>query len=144
MKKIIVLFIFFSLPAILFAQEKKIKEIEAAVEELKAALVSGNRQALEVITMQQLSYGHSSGVIEDRAQFIEKLVSGQSDFVTINTSQQTITVSGNTALVRHRLDAQINDNGKSGEVHLLVLLVWRKSGRQWKLLARQAVKAPQL
>ena len=142
MKKIFLSILIFLVGAtILIAQEKKVNQVKAAVEKLKTVLISGDRELLAEITMDQLSYGHSSGIIENKSQFIEKLASGQSDFVTIQTSDETISISGKVALVRHRLDAQINDNGKAGEVHLLVLLVWQKSGKTWKLLARQAVKA---
>jgi len=69
-------------------------------------------------------------------------VSNKSDFVTIDLSNQTISISDNVALVRHKLDAKTNNDGVAGEAHLLVLLVWQKKGGQWKLLARQAVKQP--
>ena len=78
--------------------------------------------------------------VEGKAEFISKIVSGKSDFVSIGLNNQTIAVSGSTAIVRHRLDAKTNDNGKPGEVHLQVLLVWQKLHGHWKLLARQAVK----
>jgi ketosteroid isomerase-like protein len=87
-----------------------------------------------------LSYGHSGGHIDDKKEFVEKLASGASDFVTIDLSDQTISVSGKTAVVRHKLNAKTNDGGKPAEVHLLVLLIFQKDHRQWKLLARQAVK----
>jgi ketosteroid isomerase-like protein len=140
-KVLIAIVIFFFLPFTICAQDKKVKQVASAVEKLTNALLSGSHAALGDLTMEQLSYGHSSGVIENKTEFIQKLASGQSDFVTIDITQQTISVSGKTALVRHRLDAKINDNGKAGEVHLLVLLVWQKEGGKWKLLARQAVKA---
>ena len=89
-----------------------------------------------------LSYGHSGGKIEDKPTFVNNIVSGKSDFVTIELADQTIAVSGSTAIVRHALNATTNDNGKAGEVHLNVLLVWVKDGGQWKLLARQAVHVP--
>jgi ketosteroid isomerase-like protein len=88
------------------------------------------------------SYGHSSGKIEDRDTFISSLVSGKSDFVTLDLTDQKVAVSGNTAIVRHTLNADINDGGVAGHVRLYVLLVWGKEGSQWKLLARQAVKVP--
>jgi hypothetical protein len=46
------------------------------------------------------------------------------------------------AIVRHKLNATTNDSGKPGEVHLLVLLIFQKDHKEWKLLARQAVKIP--
>lgn len=122
------------------AQSREEKQVEAAVTYLISALESGDRKALENITMEKLSYGHSSGSIENRDMFIESLASGKSDFVTIKTSEQTISVSGNTAIVRLRLDAKTLDKGKEAEVHLHVMMVFQKEKRDWKILARQAVK----
>lgn len=123
------------------AQSKEEKKVADAVEQLRKAMVDGDKIALENIAMEQLSYGHSGGHVEGKAEFVDKIVSGKSDFVTLDLTEQTIVVSGKTAIVRHKLSAQTNDSGKPGEVHLLVLLVWQKTGGQWKLLARQAVKA---
>jgi ketosteroid isomerase-like protein len=49
-------------------------------------------------------------------------------------------VKDKTAIVRHNMAAKTNDNGKPGEVHLHILLVWQKQHGNWKLVARQAVK----
>jgi len=78
--------------------------------------------------------------MEDRAAFIEALASGKSDFTSIDLTEQTVTIAGNTALVRHRLTGEAIDSGKPGAVKLGVLLVWQKQGGKWKLLARQAFK----
>lgn len=122
------------------AQTKAEKQVARAVETLRQAMIDGDRMALEKIVDQSLSYGHSSGQLDDKKEFVEKLVSGRSDFVSIALTEQTISVSGNTAIVRHTLSAETNDGGKPGQVKLKVLLVWQKNGGQWKLLARQAVK----
>ena len=122
------------------AQSKHEAAVGNAVEKLRAAMVSGERAALEAIAADQLSYGHSGGLIETKAQFVEKIASGASDFVTIDLKNQTLRVSGNTAIVRHELHATTNDSNKPGEVHLRVMLVFQKQGKEWKLLGRQAVK----
>jgi len=123
------------------AQSKDETEVAAAVEKLRKAMVDGDKKELEDIVSDKLSYGHSGGHVEGKAEFVEKIVTGKSDFVTIDLSDQTISISGNTAVVRHKLEAKTNDNGKPGDVHLLVLLVFQKEHKHWKLLARQAVKA---
>lgn len=125
---------------LLQAQTKKEKAVAGAVEQLRKAMVDGDRAGLEAVVSDKLSYGHSGGQVEGRAEFVEKIASGKSDFVTIDLTEQTIYVSGKTAIVRHTLSAKTNDGGKPGEVHLKILLVWQKEGKHWKLLARQAVK----
>jgi len=125
-----------------YAQSKDETAVTQAVEQLRKAMVDGDKAGLGKVSDDRLSYGHSNGNLEDKATFVGNIVSGKSDFVKIDLSGQTVTVVGNTAIVRHVLDAETNDGGKPGTVHLRVLLVWAKEGGQWKLLARQAVKEP--
>src|ERR1700683_4431372 len=112
----------------------------SAVEALRKALIDPDKATLDKLTMNYTSYGHSSGLIQDKAACEEALLSGASDFVSIELSDQTLKVVGNTAWVRHKLSAVTNDGGKPGEAHLSVLLIWMKQKGQWRLLARQAVK----
>ena len=122
------------------SQSKELKNVEKATSNLIAALESGDRASLEKITMANLTYGHSNGLVETQEEFVEKFATGKSDFVTINTSNQQIFISGKTAIVRHRLDAVTKDNGKDGEAHLNVMIVFQKDKGEWKMLARQSVK----
>ena len=122
------------------AQNKEETDVAKAVDKLKIAMIEGNKADLENIAMDKLSYGHSGGAVDNKKEFVEKISSGKSDFVTIELTDQTISISDNIAVVRHKLNATTNDGGKPGEVHLLVLLIFQKDNKQWKLLARQAVK----
>lgn len=140
MNRIIITVLLISLSLIPNAQTKQEKAVTDAVEKLRLAMIDADKIALEGLVNEKLSYGHSGGHIDDKKEFVEKIVSGKSDFVTIDLSEQTISLSGKTAIVRHILKAKTNDSGKPGEVHLRILLVWQKQGGKWKLLARQAVK----
>ena len=115
----------------------------AAVENLRAGMVNPDKALLSSLTFDALSYGHSSGKVEDKNTFISVLTSGENDFVTLDLSDQTINIVGNTALVRHTLSAKTNDGGNPGNVKLGVLTVWQKDNGKWKLLARQACKLTQ-
>ena len=126
-----------------FGQTKDEKAVADAVEQLRNAMVNGDKEALEKLTEEKLSYGHSSGIIDDKKQFVEKLVSGASDFVSIDLSEQTISISDKVAIVRHTFKAKTNDGGRPGEVHIRILLIWQKGKGGWKLLARQAVRVTQ-
>lgn len=125
------------------AQSKSEKEVAAAVDFLKKAMIDGSRESLQAIASDKLSYGHSGGKVENKAEFVEAIASGRSDFVSIELSDQTIEVSGNTAIVRHTLTGKTNDRGVPGNVHLHILTVWQKDKGKWVMLARQAVKKPQ-
>lgn len=122
------------------AQSKQETEVAQAVELLRKAMVDANRADLDAIASEKLSYGHSSGKVEGKKDFVENIASGKSDFISIELNDQTISVSGNTAVVRHELHAKTNDGGKPGEAHIKILLVFQKHGGKWLMLARQAVK----
>lgn len=122
------------------AQSQSEKEVAAAVEALRAAMISADKAVLGNIAAPQLSYGHSSGKIESKNEFVETLASGKSDFTSIDLAEQSITIAGNTAIVRHKLAAETNDGGNPGTVNLGVMLVWQKNKGKWQLLARQAFK----
>lgn len=123
------------------AQSKQEKAVAAAVEALRKAMVDADKATLEKLSHDSLSYGHSGGKVESKGSFVENIVNGNSDFVTIDLTGQTIYVSGKTAIVRHRLSATTKDKGKEpGTVNLAILSVWEKDKKEWKMLARQAVK----
>jgi ketosteroid isomerase-like protein len=122
------------------AQSKDGQAVAAAVESLRKALIDPDKATLDALVLDDLTYGHSNGVVQDKTAFEAALLDKTSDFVTIDLSQQTIKVVGNTAWVRHILTATTNDGGKPGTAHISVLLVWLKDKGRWRLFARQAVK----
>lgn len=117
--------------------------VEEAVEKLRLALLEPSDDALLRLTSPELTYGHSNGLIEDRETCIGSMVSGKYKFLTLTLSEQTVQLSGNTAIVRHRMYADTHDQGKDpGTASLHVMQVWQHTDSGWQLLARQAVKIP--
>lgn len=119
--------------------------VNQAVETLRLALIDPTSENLAAIALPELTYGHSTGTIEDYATFSDVLLTGKNDYKNYDISEQVVTVVGQTAWVRHIMDATvgiINEDGTPGEVvpHLNVLTVWVNRDGVWKLLARQAVK----
>jgi len=125
---------------ICFAQDEK--EVASQVEKLRLALIDPTAEVLKNLSSEKLSYGHSSGKLEDQAQFIEALVSGTSDFATVEFQDQSIQLAKDVAIVRHNLAANVMDGGNSNSIKIGVMLVWHKEKGQWKMLARQAYKLP--
>jgi len=123
------------------AQTKDEKSLSAAVETFKLAMISADRNLLELIAADQLVYGHSSGKVQNKAEFIEEVVSGKPlDYIRIELTNQTLQFSGKTAIVRHILSAEITNAGVAGNLKIGNMLIWQKQHGKWKLLARQAYK----
>lgn len=124
------------------AQEKNASHsVEKATKALIDAMLKPNAQTLNKLASDKLSYGHSSGTIETKEQFVQTLISGASVFEEIQTTEQTVDVQDNTAIVRHILSAKTNDPGKGpATIRLGIMLTWVKSNDGWQLLGRQAFK----
>ncbi len=116
------------------------KEVEKAVEELRLLMVTPDQKSLESLAHDELTYGHSNGKVESKEEFVHTLVSGRSDFLKITLKDQKIVVTGNTAVVRHTLEADTFDGGVANSIRLHIVLVWAKEKNSWKLITRQAVK----
>lgn len=142
MKKTILCLLFAGLAAAGFAQSKGEQQVADAVSAWRKAMIDADKTALDGLLAAELSYGHSSGKIEDKAMLLTSISTGQSDFITMDLTEQTIKMAGKTAIVRHKLAGDIKDGGKPASVKLLILQIWQKQGAGWKLLARQAVRQP--
>ena len=115
--------------------------VEAVVEELNQAMVDRDANTLRKLTMEELTYGHSSGKIEKKQEFIAAVVYGDFDFIKTETKSQTLFFSGKkTAVVRHIFEIEAVSNGKPVEIRIGNMMVFRKQKDLWKLLARQAYK----
>ncbi len=124
--------LFFSTTA--FAQSKAQEEVEAKVQQLTKAMIDGDSATLDKLAADNLIYRHSNGHIDTKKDFVHKLASGESDFVTIDLTDPTISViNKNVVVVWHTLSAKTNDGGKPGEVNLYIMLVWesKKGSGNW-------------
>ncbi|TLU99107.1 nuclear transport factor 2 family protein [Dyadobacter luticola] len=141
MKRTLFLLAFLILSNTLLMAQGDEKAIADAVEKLRVALVDANEADLDKLTSPMLSYGHSNGLLEDKKAFIRALTSGDANFTKIELSEQTITISGDVALVRHHLVGETHNKGKEpAPINIRVLLVFQKVKGNWLLLGRQAFK----
>ena len=132
----------FSVSAQNSSKSKEEIAVAARVETLRQAMIDADGTKLKELTSEGLSYGHSSGVVQNKAVFIEKIANGESDFVTIEFQNQTIEIVGDAAIVRHNLAAHTKDGGIEKYIKIGIMLVWQKQKSKWLLIARQAYKLP--
>lgn len=134
------LFLLLLSTTLVYAQSREEREVAAVVERLNHALVDADSATLDQITNTALSYGHSTGKIEDKPTFIHNVVSGPFKYLSVTTTDQTIKLINHTAVVRHLFNAKATNDGAPVELKLGVLQVWQKEKGAWRLLARQGVK----
>ncbi|MEQ8810181.1 MAG: beta-propeller fold lactonase family protein [Imperialibacter sp.] len=119
------------------------KLVAEAVERFRQAMTDPDSEGLASLASDDLEYVHSSGTVRDKQGFIDEFMKRWTNFSKVDILNQTIKISGDNAIVRHRLVADANNPGYPSKVDIIILMVWRKEGGQWKLLARQAAKIPE-
>ncbi len=122
------------------AQSSDEAAVAQAVEKLRTAMLAADRGQLDALTAPQLSYGHSGGVVEDKARFIDVVAGKRTVYKSITQSDQSVSMAGDNAIVRHVLATETESGGNPGSARVGVMQVWQKQGGQWRLLARQAFR----
>lgn len=124
------------------SEADQFESVEKTVEELFTAMMEADESSLTLLLSEDLSYGHSSGVIQSKNEFIEEILSGKPVKLTnIRVENQTVDISDNVAIVRHTfLSDGINAEGETVPIRIGNCLVWKKENDMWKLLVRQAFR----
>jgi ketosteroid isomerase-like protein len=114
--------------------------VSQAVEALRKALLDKDKARLEQLTAAQLSYGHSDGRVQTKAEFIDGVLAGKAVVKSLTFPDLKVGLAGNAAIARHIYASESETDGKPNSVRIGVLAVWQKQDGGWKLLARQGYK----
>ena len=115
-------------------------EVETTIDALYKAMVDKDEATLKNLTADELTYGHSSGTLEDKAQFIDAVINGSFDYISITPEEQKIIISDDVALVRHIFVTNALNDGEPTDVRIGNLMTFQKQNGKWKLLGRQAYR----
>lgn len=137
--KIYLSILFFSLVVFANAQTDE-EKLTATVKEFHQALVQKNAISINQQTDKALSYGHSNGWVETKADVIKDLETGYVSYQEIKEDSISISMNGDMANVRFLADIKATMKGTGSSFRLRVLEVWVKKSKRWVLFARQAVK----
>jgi ketosteroid isomerase-like protein len=122
------------------AAEKAVRAADAARIQ---ATVSNDFQALEKLLGDDLTYTHSSGVLEGKAQVLGKLRSGATRYNTIVPSDVRVRVYGDTAVMTGRAAVNVTVDGKTQDLLLQFTSVYVQRGGAWQFVAWQSTRVQQ-
>ena len=84
--------LFFSSPALAEAGDEA--AVKQNVEALREALLKADKAQLERLSAEQLSYGHSDGRVQNKAEFIDGVMTRKATVKSINFPDLKIAVAG--------------------------------------------------
>jgi uncharacterized protein (TIGR02246 family) len=117
--------------------------VKKVVEDMRKAWMEKDRAKLEAMTLPQLTYSHSDGRIEDREQFINNVMNRKATMKSLEYPELTVSVVGDTAIVRHLWVSESELDGKTTTTRIGVMQVYKKQDGNWKLLARSSYRFPE-
>lgn len=138
MKKIFTILLCF-ITVVAAAQTDEVK-LTATIKEFHQALVDNNLVSINQQTDKVLSYGHSNGWVETKADMIKNLETGYMNYNSFKEDSLQVMINGTMAHARFIADINVTRDGSTNTYHLKVLEVWVRKGKRWILFARQAVR----
>jgi ketosteroid isomerase-like protein len=124
------------------AQSADEATVKKAVEELRTALIKQDKATLDALTAEQLSYSHSDARLQNKAEFIDGVMTRKGTLKSLEWPGMTVQLVGNNAVVRHLWVSESELDGKVTNTKIGVMQVWQKQGGGWKLLARASWRLP--
>ena len=119
------------------------KEISALEARRFKAMTEGDLTALDSILADDLTYTHSSGLTQNKNEFIEALRSGKLRYLSIELANETIRAYGTSAVGTGRATVKVNSEGKPMTIELRFTDVFAKIGGKWRLVAWQSTRLAQ-
>jgi hypothetical protein len=99
------------------------------------AQVRGDVDALDKCLGADLTYVHSSGVVETKDQFLGGIKSGKYKYKAVTTEGVTVRSYGDTAVLGGKATIDVVADGKDLHVVLRFTDVWVKRDGRWQMVA---------
>jgi hypothetical protein len=139
MKLIFIITLFFT--SLVVAAQTDSVSLKDAMSNLDKALISKDEKALQQLLHKDVSYGHSSGWVQNKNDIIADFKSGKLVYNKIENSAVIIVAQNKKwATVRTNTNAEGELDHKAFQLKLHVLQVWMKTKKGWQLFARQSAK----
>lgn len=117
--------------------------LQAADDARVAAMKSGSREKLQMIFSDELHYAHSTGEVDSKTSFIDKLTSGKTKYVLMDYEKRDFTLPApGVALMTGRVHIRAVTGENTSEGVLGFLAAWRLEKGEWRFLAWQSCKLP--
>jgi hypothetical protein len=123
------------------AQNKKEQQLIERTYLLSHTVFGSKDSAtLEDLFAGTLSYGHSHGNLQTRAEALSGISKNKSVYKDTAVSNIKVMIKDKVAIVRHLFVAkEVKKDGSITPLNFSMLLVWIKEKGKWRLMARQAV-----
>ncbi len=119
-----------------------IKAVLDAEDRRYQAMIDADLETLDELCADGLSYAHSNGARDTKAEYFEKVRSGYYVYHRVDHPVERVEVLGDTAIVVGRMTADLDSGGVRKTIDNLALAVWTRTVSGWRLLAYAPTPLP--
>jgi hypothetical protein len=145
MRRFVIVAVMLACASAVSAQMGKMEQqVLQAEKDRFAAMVKGDRAALEKLLADDLTYTHSTALMENKEQFLKSVTSGNIDYVSIvpNEKEWKVRIEGNTAIINGLAAVNVIDTGKDRKITIRFSTVQSNRGGAWQLRSWQSTVVP--
>jgi hypothetical protein len=132
-------------PAQSIAVGKAEQQVLQAEKDRFAAMVKVDQAALNRLLSDDLTYVHTSALLQTKSEFIDSLKSGTIKYVSVTPSEADwkVRIIGNVAIVNGAGAVHVVDHGNDLNFRLRYTTVHTNRSGTWQLLSWEATRFPQ-
>lgn len=117
-------------------------ELQTAEKSWRQALIARDVATLEKLYTPDLIYAHSTGKVESRQEYLDRLAAGKQRYASWTPESLRVVVHAQSAVTHSIARATgTNDSGAFND-HLMVIHYWVKQQGAWRLAAHQTTRIP--
>ena len=115
------------------------KAVLAAEKQYADAMLKRDAAPLEKLLADDLEYTHSSVLIQSKADVIDGIKSGKTNYKAIEFKSTKVRQYGNVVVTSHKMVFAQPDKVNN----VFVTMVWAKTPNGWQMVQRQATRYPE-
>jgi ketosteroid isomerase-like protein len=114
--------------------------VKAAELQRFEAAQKNDLDALDKLLADDLTYTHSTGMLQTKAQLLADLKSGKLQFKKIEPADLQVRVYGTTAIINGTAKVAVVSDGQAKDINLRFTDVWVNRAGRWQMVAWQSTK----
>ncbi|HSD25894.1 MAG TPA: nuclear transport factor 2 family protein [Vicinamibacteria bacterium] len=124
------------------AVRTEVDAVTAAHDRRIVATISADLTGLDSMMTDDLTYTHSSGATETKAELLDALKTGKYVYREITPRDRKVRIHGNAAIVSGPCHVVIEPGGKRTEIDLYFTELYVKEGGRWRMALWQSTRLP--
>jgi len=124
------------------ADSALVRQVLVTEDRRFAAMVQADTGALAHLLAPDLTYTHTDGAQNTRAELLQLVGGGALRYASISPEAREVRIVGSSAVVTGRSAMRIESNGQPRAFRIRYLAVYRRGAHGWELIAWQSTRLP--